>query len=167
MADALTSVLVIIALLAGRFFGIVWLDPAMGVVGAIVILSWSVSLVRASGAVLLDAAPDPHLTGIVRNRLEIKGDRLSDLHLWRLGPGHLAVIASIVSDRPQAPEVYKRRLSGIAGLAHVTVEVNACPDHDPGDRDRPPSRQGHEASPHAGFSQKPARETYVSRGPCL
>jgi cation diffusion facilitator family transporter len=129
MADALTSVLALIALLAGRVFGVLWFDPVMGIVGALVILSWSISLLRTSAAVLLDEAPDPRLTRMVRSRLEIKGDRLSDLHLWRLGPGHLGLIASIVSDRPQAPEVYKRRLGGIAGLAHVTIEVNACPDH--------------------------------------
>lgn len=129
MADALTSVLAIIALLAGRYSGILWLDPVMGLVGAVVIVLWALNLVRSSGAVLLDIAPNPWLMKTVRSRLEIKGDRVSDLHLWRLGPGHLGVIASIVSDQPKAPEVYKRRLSGIAGLAHVTVEVNACPDH--------------------------------------
>jgi cation diffusion facilitator family transporter len=129
MADALTSVLAIIALLAGRFLGMVWLDPVMGLIGAAVILSWSASLVRTSGAVLVDASPDPQLTRTVRRRLEANGDRVSDLHLWRLGPGHLGVIASIVSDRPQAPEFYKDRLSGVSGLAHVTVEVHACPNH--------------------------------------
>jgi cation diffusion facilitator family transporter len=129
MADALTSVLAIIALLAGRFLGIVWLDAVMGLIGAAVILSWSASLVRTSGAVLVDASPDPQLTRTVRQRLEANGDRVSDLHLWRLGPGHFGVIASIVSDRPQAPEIYKGRLSGIGGVAHVTVEVHACPNH--------------------------------------
>jgi cation diffusion facilitator family transporter len=129
MADALTSILAIIALLSGRIFGVVWLDPLMGFIGATVILSWSASLVRTSGAVLLDIAPDPRLTRMLRDRLEIKGDRVSDLHVWRLGPGHLGMIASIVSDRPQAPEMYKRRLGGIAGLAHVTIEVHTCSDH--------------------------------------
>jgi cation diffusion facilitator family transporter len=85
MADALTSVLAIVALLASRAFGVVWLDPVMGIIGGVVILSWSITLVRTSGAVLLDAAPDPGLTRMVRNRLEIKGDRLSDLHMWQFG----------------------------------------------------------------------------------
>jgi cation diffusion facilitator family transporter len=130
MADALTSVLAIIALVVGRFSGILWLDPLMGVVGAAVIVSWAISLARTSGGVLLDIAPDTSLLSMIRNRLEIKGDRVSDLHLWRLGPGHLGMIASIVSDRPQLPDVYKRRLGGIIGLAHVTIEVNACTHHD-------------------------------------
>ena len=101
----------------------------IGVIGAAVILSWSASLVRTSGAVLLDAATDERLVRMVRERLEVEGDRVSDLHLWRLGPGHLGAIASIVADRPQAPDVYKSRLIGIDGLAHVTIEVHACPDH--------------------------------------
>jgi cation diffusion facilitator family transporter len=129
MADALTSVLAIIALLAGRFFGIMWLDALMGLIGAAVILSWSANLVRSSGAVLLDAAPDLHLAQTVREHLESDGDRVSDLHLWRLGPGHLGVIASVVSDRPQPPAYYKRRLADIDGLSHVTVEVQACSHH--------------------------------------
>jgi Co/Zn/Cd efflux system component len=86
MADALTSVLAIIALLAGRAFEVMWLDPVIGIIGAAVILSWSISLVRTSGAVLLDAAPDLRLTRMVRNRLEIRGDRLTDLHIWRWDP---------------------------------------------------------------------------------
>ena len=129
MADALTSVLAIIALAAGHFLGIVWLDPMMGLIGAAVILSWSSTLVRKAGAVLVDAAPDTRLIEDVRADLEIDGDRVSDLHVWRLGPGHLGVIAAIVSDRPLPPNVYKRRLAGFPSLAHVTIEVNACPDH--------------------------------------
>jgi Co/Zn/Cd efflux system component len=73
--------------------------------------------------------PDRHLAGTIRQRLEIEGDRVSDLHLWRLGPGHAGLIASVVSDRPQAPSAYKHRLEGIEGLSHVTVEVHACEDH--------------------------------------
>jgi cation diffusion facilitator family transporter len=129
MADALTSVLAIVALAAGRFLGIVWLDPMMGLIGAAVILSWSWTLVRKAGAVLVDAAPVARLIEDVRAHLEIGSDRVSDLHVWRLGPGHLGVIAAIVSDRPLPPDVYKRRLAGFPSLAHLTIEVNACPDH--------------------------------------
>jgi cation diffusion facilitator family transporter len=131
LADALTSVLAIVALLAGWFYGLAWLDPAVGVVGAVIIAWWAVGLIRSAGAVLLDAAPDPRLTRAIRERLEVDGDRVSDLHLWRLGPGHSAVIVAIVSDQPRSPSFYKTRLAGIAGLSHVTVEVNRCPDHGP------------------------------------
>jgi cation diffusion facilitator family transporter len=130
LADAVTSVLAIVALLSARFFGAVWMDPAMALIGVCVILSWSFGLVRTAGAVLLDMVPDRHLAGRIRKKLELGDDRVSDLHLWRLGPGHVGLIASVVSDRPLAPSAYKRRLAGIAGLSHVTVEVHACADHD-------------------------------------
>jgi len=129
LADAMTSVLAIIGLLAGRFYGWVFMDPLMALIGVGVILSWSVSLWRTTGTVLLDMVPDRHLAGAIRKRLEIDGDRVSDLHLWRLGPGHAGLIAAVVSDRPQAPTFYKARLAGIAGLSHVTIEVHACEDH--------------------------------------
>ena len=80
----------------------------------------------ASGAVLLDTVPDPGLAESIRGRLETGGDRIADLHLWRVGPGHAAAIVSLVSDRPLPPAQYKARLGGLAGLSHVTVEVNRC-----------------------------------------
>jgi len=129
LADALTSVLAIVALLAGRFYGWSWLDPVMGVVGALVIAQWSWGLIRTAGATLLDAVPDQRLARSVRERIEVGEDRVTDLHLWRLGPGHAGLIVSVVSDAPQSPDVYKKRLAGIEGLSHVTVEVHACPDH--------------------------------------
>ena len=129
LADALTSVLAIIALSCGLAFGWVWMDPLMALVGVAVILSWSFGLMRSSGTVLLDMVPDRHLAGRIRKRLEVDGDRVSDLHLWRLGPGHAGLIAAVVSDRPQQPTAYKHRLEGIAGLSHVTIEVHACEDH--------------------------------------
>ncbi|MEO6947961.1 MAG: CDF family Co(II)/Ni(II) efflux transporter DmeF [Nitrobacter sp.] len=126
LADALTSILAIIALVLGRYYGLTWLDPVMGLVGTVVILAWSWSLVRSAGSVLLDAVPSKTQARQVRGCLELDGDKVADLHLWRLGPGHLGVIASVVSDNPQAPEAYKRRLDGMHGLAHVTIEVHAC-----------------------------------------
>ena len=126
LADAFTSVLAIAALLAGRFYGWNFMDPLMGFVGAVVISYWSIGLMRSAGAVLVDMTSDHRLVGRVRNRLEIDGDKVADLHLWRLGPGHSALIVSIVSDRPQPPGAYKARLDGVAGLSHVTVEVHRC-----------------------------------------
>ncbi len=129
VADALTSVLAIVALLSARFYGWIWMDPAVGLIGAAVIASWSFSLIRSSAATLLDMVPDAELSSQIARRLEVGGDRLADLHLWRLGPGHAAVVTSVVSDRPQDPAFYKERLGGLKGLSHVTVEVHACPGH--------------------------------------
>jgi cation diffusion facilitator family transporter len=129
LADALTSMLAIVALTCGFLFGWVWLDPLMALVGVAVILSWSFGLIRSAGTVLLDMVPDRHLAGHIRKHLEVDGDRVCDLHLWRLGPGHVGLIAAVVSDHPQAPSAYKHRLDGIAGLSHVTIEVHRCPDH--------------------------------------
>ena len=127
MADAAVSVLAVIGLTAGRVLGWVWMDPVMGIVGMLVILNWSWSLVRVSGTVLLDMRPE----GIAREiteRLEEGGsDRIADLHLWRVGPGHHAAVVSIVCDRPEPPAAYKARLAGIDGLSHVTIEVQPCP----------------------------------------
>ena len=124
LADALTSVLAIAGLLVGRSYGWLWMDPLMGIVGAVVIARWSWGLLRGAGAVLVDATPDPRLPEQIRQVLEHDGDRIADLHVWRVGPGHVAAIISIVSSSPQVPEHYKSRLSGMAELAHVTVEVH-------------------------------------------
>jgi cation diffusion facilitator family transporter len=133
LADAATSVLAIAALLAGRYYGLNWLDPIMGIAGAILIGRWSINLMRASGAVLTDAVPDPRLARSIREKLEVGEDRVADLHLWRLGPGHTAVVVTVVSDEPQEPERYKERLHGLPSLSHVTVEVQRCPHgKDPG-----------------------------------
>jgi cation diffusion facilitator family transporter len=129
LADLLTSVLAIIALLAGRFLGWAWLDPLIGILGAIVIAKWSWGLLLTAGGVLLDMVPNPRLAGSVRERLEVGSDRVADLHLWRLGPGHTGVTASIVSHDPLRPAAYKERLAGIDGLSHVTIEVHPCEDH--------------------------------------
>ena len=82
--------------------------------------------IRDAGKVLLEVVPDGRTQGFIRERLEVDGDRVSDLHFWQIGPGHRAAIVTIVSDRPQAPAAYKERLRGIAGLSHVTVEVEPC-----------------------------------------
>jgi cation diffusion facilitator family transporter len=127
LADALISILAIAGLSAAWAFGWNFMDPLVGLVGAIVIASWSLSLLRAAGGVLLDTVPDPGLEQRIRALMERDGDRVCDLHVWQVGPGHLAVMASVVSEAPQAPAVYKDRLSGLAGLSHVTVEVHAYP----------------------------------------
>jgi cation diffusion facilitator family transporter len=128
LADAMTSVLAIVALVAGRLYGWSWMDPAMGLIGALVIAHWSIGLLRSSGAVLLDAVLDPRLAAQIKERLEVGTDRVADLHVWRVGPGHAAVIAAIVTDYPLATDQYKARLRDLGGLSHVTIELNTCPD---------------------------------------
>jgi len=127
MADAATSVLAIIALLVVMYAQWVWADPAVGIIGSLVIASWAYGLLRASGAVLLDVHADKDLEMVIRDRLETKGDRVTDLHLWQVGPGHRAAVISVVSDHPLPPATYKRRLGGLRSLSHVTIEVQTCP----------------------------------------
>jgi cation diffusion facilitator family transporter len=129
LADAATSVLAIAALLTGRFYGWVWMDPLMGIVGAIVIARWSYGLMGDAGAVLLDAVPDQWLAAAMRERVEVGGDRVADLHLWRIGPSHNAAVITVVSDGPRTPDHYKQRLAGLPGLSHLTVEVQPCAGH--------------------------------------
>src|SRR5882757_6205855 len=128
LADAATSILAILALVAAMLAQWVWADPAVGIVGSLVIASWAYGLIRDSGAVLLDVSADKTIETVIRDRLETKGDRVTDLHLWQVGPGHRAAVISIVSDNPLPPATYKRRLRGLRGLSHVTVEVEMCPD---------------------------------------
>ncbi len=129
LADAATSVLAIIGLLAGRAYGWIWMDPLMGMVGALVIAHWSWGLLRDTGAVLLDAVPDQELAETIRRRLEEGDDRVADLHLWRLGPGHNAAVITLVSDGPESPNHYKGLIADVPGLSHVTVEVQFCTHH--------------------------------------
>lgn len=121
LADALTSVLAIVALLAGRYLGWVWLDPVMGIVGAIVIARWSWTLVRDTSAVLLDTA-DPHLIAEIRECVEGPGDaRIADLHVWRVGPQAHAAIVSVASSLTQA--ILRERLKPVHEIAHLTIEI--------------------------------------------
>jgi cation diffusion facilitator family transporter len=124
MADAAVSVLVIVGLLLGRFLGWVWMDPVAGLAGAIVIASWSYALIRDTGSVLLDMTPDPNMAENIRMAIERDGDRLCDLHLWRLGPGHIGAIVSIATAMPRAPTFYRERLAPFGSLSHVTIEVH-------------------------------------------
>jgi cation diffusion facilitator family transporter len=128
LADAFTSVLAIAGLMAGKFLGWTWMDALIGVVGALVISQWSISLMREAGRSLLDAHDNSARIHAIRERLETglgpDGDRVTDVHLWRVGPGHDALIVSLDSGRPAHPDVYKAKLAGIAQLSHITIEVN-------------------------------------------
>ncbi|WP_038365523.1 CDF family Co(II)/Ni(II) efflux transporter DmeF [Bosea sp. UNC402CLCol] len=127
IADAFTSVLAIAALLGGRYYGWVWLDPLIGIVGAGVIAHWSVGLLRRSGAVLLDTVPDEALAKRIGERLAAEGAEVADLHLWQVGPGHRSAIVSVVTGQPKSPSAYKALLADLPTLSHVTVEVNTRP----------------------------------------
>src|SRR5580693_670567 len=123
LADAGVSVLVIAGLLMARAFGWLWMDPLAGLIGAVVIANWSFALIRDTGGILLDRMPDPRMAEKVRNAIETEGDRVTDLHLWRLGPGHLGAIVSVATTKPHEAAHYRQRLARFADLSHVTVEV--------------------------------------------
>ena len=127
LADALTSVLAIIALIAGSVYGWIWLDPLMGIVGALVIARWSWGLMRDTGAMMLDyrEAGDP-IAAKIRSVVEEAGDKITDLHVWQLGPGHHAAIIAVSTASEMNPVAYRERLAQTAGLSHITVEVNAA-----------------------------------------
>jgi cation diffusion facilitator family transporter len=123
LADAGVSVLVIIGLLLARAFGWIWMDPLAGLIGALVIANWSAGLLRDTGSILLDRTPDPRMAEKVRVAIESDGDRVTDLHLWRLGPGHLGAIVSVATTGAREAAHYRQRLAGFADLSHVTIEV--------------------------------------------
>ncbi|HJV62603.1 MAG TPA: CDF family Co(II)/Ni(II) efflux transporter DmeF [Albitalea sp.] len=128
LADALTSVLAIAALCGALWMGWWWLDPLVGVMGAIVIAVWAIGLMRQSAAVLLDREMDHPLAAQIRADLESDGDaKVADLHVWRVGRDQFAAIACVVADAPLAPAAYRERLARHRQLAHLSLEVNRCP----------------------------------------
>jgi Co/Zn/Cd efflux system component len=124
MADAAVSVLVIVGLLFARAFGWLWMDPLAGIAGACVIASWSYGLMRDTGAILLDTNPDRSMAENLRHTIEKEGDQLTDLHLWRLGPGHLGAIISVITTQARDPAYYRAKLARFRSLSHVTIQVD-------------------------------------------
>lgn len=130
LADALTSLLAIFALLAGKYLGVVELDPLMGIVGAILVARWSYGLIRDASRVLLDRQADEHDVAALREAIEGKAtDRVSDLHVWSIGHGILAAEIAVVSDKPRDPDYYKSLIPSQLNVVHATVEVHKCEDH--------------------------------------
>jgi cation diffusion facilitator family transporter len=128
MADAAVSVLAIIGLLLAKTFGWLWMDPLAGIVGAFVIANWSYGLIRVTGAILVDITPDESVANKIKSVVELSGDKLVDLHVWRLGPGHLGAVVSVVSSAPtHGPAFYHSVLQRFKGLSHITVEVHQQP----------------------------------------
>ncbi len=126
LADALTSVMAILALLAGRYLGWVWLDPIVGIVGALIIAQWSWTLMRDTARILVDASETDRL-GEVTRAVEAPGDaEVTDLHIWQVGPGAHAAIVALVAAEPLAPAAYRERLSSLSWISHATIEVSRC-----------------------------------------
>jgi len=123
IADATVSVLVIIGLLLARMFGWLWMDPLAGIIGACVIASWSYGLIRDTGAILLDRIPDRRLADDLRQTIESDGTKLADLHLRRLGPGHLGAILSVYSTERRSSNYYREKLAHFSSISHLTIEI--------------------------------------------
>jgi len=127
IADALTSVLAIVALLGGRYYGYVWLDPVMGLAGALVVGRWAYGLLKETGKTLLDHTVERSLLAELRGRVEGEGVSVRSMNVWSVGPRRMAMQLIIEDESPRPPEHYKSLLAGIDGLERITVEVHPCP----------------------------------------
>ncbi len=129
LADALTSLLAIFALLSAKYFGLVWMDPAMGIVGAILVARWSIGLLRSTSMILLDGAAPREVSEAVRGSIEAVDDnRIADLHVWAVGPDIYSAIVSVVTHEPKSPDYYRNLIPADTGVVHVSVEINRCDD---------------------------------------
>jgi Co/Zn/Cd efflux system component len=127
VADAVTSLLAIAALAGGLWWGLGWLDPAVALIGALVIGRWAVGVLTHSARALMDASAPPKLATQIRALIEGDGDaKLADLHVWQVGPEAYAAALSVVADRPLASSVYGKRLHAVRSLQHATIEVHRC-----------------------------------------
>jgi cation diffusion facilitator family transporter len=125
LADALTSILAVFALVAGKYFGLNWMDPFMGIIGAILISRWSWGLIQSTSDILLDKQASETLQNQIKESIEGKGDALiTDLHLWSIGPNIYSLVLSILTESPHTPSYYKKQLPSGQKLAHVSIEVN-------------------------------------------
>ena len=128
LADALTSLLAIVALLSAKYLGLTWMDPVVGIIGAILVSSWSFGLLRTTSGILLDKQGPESIRDRIRNSIEQDEDsKVTDLHLWSIGPSIYAVVIAIVAHDPATPAQYKERIPKNLGLAHIAIEVHACP----------------------------------------
>ena len=137
LADALTSILAIVALLTAKYFGFIWMDPAMGIVGAILVSHWSLGLLRTTSGVLLDKQGPESIRHRIKDSIEQHDDsEVADLHLWSIGPNIFSAVIAVVAHDPVTPEQYKERIPKNLGLAHISIEVHECPTH-AGEQQRP------------------------------
>lgn len=127
LADALTSLLAIFALLAGKYLGLNWMDPVMGIIGAVLVSRWSLGLIRDTSGILLDHQAPAAMQEQTRTAIEsVDDNRISDLHIWSIGPGIYSAAIAVVSDTPKTPEYYKNLIPGKLGIVHTIVEVHHC-----------------------------------------
>ncbi len=127
LADAFTSLLAIVALISGKIFGWNWLDPIMGIVGAAVITRWAYGLLQETSPILLDENREEEWKSRIQTRIEADSDnRISDLHIWKIGPEDYAVIVALVTHDPKPTQYYKDLLKDIRKVSHITIEVNQC-----------------------------------------
>lgn len=127
MADALTSILAIVALLAAKYLGFIWMDPAMGIVGAILVARWSYSLLRSTSFILLDRQGPETISLKIKESIEADQDsKVADLHLWSIGPNIYAVVMTVVASEPATPDEYRARIPKHLGLSHITLEIHQC-----------------------------------------
>ncbi len=127
LADAMTSVLAIVALVLGKFWGWIWLDPIMGIVGAIIITRWSYGLLKQTSPILMDASIEEEYQKKIKEIIESDSDnRISDIHIWKIGANHYAAIIALVTHYPNSTEHYKRLLKNFNKVSHITIEVNEC-----------------------------------------
>jgi len=129
LADALTSILAIAALLAAKHAGLQWMDPAMGVVGGFLVARWSWGLLRGTGRVLVDSQVPYEVLESVRKAIDGDAVRITDLHVWEIGPGYRAAILAVETAHPLTPQEIKERLPEELGIAHATVEIHKRRDH--------------------------------------
>ena len=131
LADALTSLLAIFALLVAKYFGLIWMDPCMGILGAILVSRWSLGLLRSTSAILLDQQAPAGIENKIRESIEDDGDsRVADLHVWSIGPEICSVLVSVLAPDPKPPEYYKKLIPLDLGVVHVNVEVHRCTDEE-------------------------------------
>ncbi len=129
LADAFTSILAIVALLCGKYFNWTWMDPIMGIVGAIIISRWAYGLIRQTAPILLDESIDQDYQKSICKAIEDDGEnKVFDCHIWKVGPGHYAIILAIVTHNPKEPSYYRDLLTDYKKLSHITIEVNRCND---------------------------------------
>ena len=127
LADALTSLLAIFALLGAKYLGLIWADPVMGLVGAALVARWSFGLLRTTASTLLDKETSSDLRITIKDTLEARDDiRIADLHVWAVGPNIYSVMLSVVTQYPQPPEYYKNLIPEGLGVVHTSIEVHHC-----------------------------------------
>jgi len=127
IADAFTSLLAVFALTMGKFFGFIWMDAVIGIIGSCVIAQWSYGLLKTTSRILLDQTPDKETEQKIRAAIENDSDnKIADFHLWNIAPGRMSAIISIVTDQPRPVEYYKNLLKDFTEIDHLTIEVNKC-----------------------------------------